>query len=469
MNSVTEDPRLAQSSLLSQQQPRSPSPAATQVQRAVEAVLWEAAERLARPSGLIQRQGQVSGPNLGQTLVLGWLANAEATLSELTQMGADVGLTISAPGLHERFTQRAATFLQALFEVAIGQVVLADPVALPLLGRFGAVCLEDSSCIRLPAELASLYRSRGGKGSPAGCKLFVRLDMLRGGIQCAPLQHGRTADPASPLEDLPLPAGTLEIRDRGFIDVPHWKAQAEQGHQVLSYLRADQLVADHEGRPLDLLYALRHAPACGEWAVQIGQEHFPMRLFFERVSPEVAARRRRRLRRDAQKRGKVLSERVNELAGWSLAVTTLAANLLSWTEALVLLRLRWQIELLFRLWKEHGRIDEWRTANPWRIVCELFAKLIGMLLQHWLLVVSCWDQPHRSLCKAAKAVRARVCLLVLALHGELAWSVALEHVQRAARAGNQVSHRLDAPSSSQMLEARHNTWSKRPLRPQRLR
>jgi hypothetical protein len=45
------------------------------------------------------------------------------------------------------------------------------------------------------------------------------------------------------------------------------------------------------------------------------------------------------------------------------------------------------MELLYKLWKQYGRIDEWRTANPWRILCELYAKLIGLLLQHWLMLL----------------------------------------------------------------------------------
>ena len=53
----------------------------------------------------------------------------------------------------------------------------------------------------------------------------------------------------------------------------------------------------------------------------------------------------------------------------------------------MLLRERWQMEMLYKLWKQYGRIDEWRTANPWRVLCELYAKLIGLLLQHWLIIL----------------------------------------------------------------------------------
>jgi IS4 transposase len=78
-------------------------------------------------------------------------------------------------------------------------------------------------------------------------------------------------------------------------------------------------------------------------------------------------------------------EEVLYLAGWTLVVTNVPRARLSLPEALVLLRLRWQIERLFRLWKEHGHIDDWRSKKPWRILAELYGKLCAMLIQQWLI------------------------------------------------------------------------------------
>ncbi len=65
-------------------------------------------------------------------------------------------------------------------------------------------------------------------------------------------------------------------------------------------------------------------------------------------------------------------------------------------EALVLGHARWQIELLFQLWKSDGSIDESRSGRPWCILCELYAKLIAMVIQHCVLLMSCWRAPNRS-------------------------------------------------------------------------
>ncbi|HEX2520361.1 MAG TPA: hypothetical protein VHK04_12550, partial [Castellaniella sp.] len=62
--------------------------------------------------------------------------------------------------------------------------------------------------------------------------------------------------------------------------------------------------------------------------------------------------------------------------------------------------------------KEHGRLGQSRSRNPWRIACEVFAKLLGLVVQHWVLLVGCWRSADRSLRKAAPLVRA--CALHLA-------------------------------------------------------
>jgi hypothetical protein len=44
----------------------------------------------------------------------------------------------------------------------------------------------------------------------------------------------------------------------------------------------------------------------------------------------------------------------------------------------------WQVALLFQLWKSPGRIDESWSTKPWCILCEVYAPLLAMLVQHWV-------------------------------------------------------------------------------------
>jgi len=125
----------------------------------------------------------------------------------------------------------------------------------------------------------------------------------------------------------------------------------------------------------------------------------------------------------------------------------------------VLLRERWQMELLYKLWKSEGLIDEWRTGNPWRVLCELYAKLIGMLLQHWLIVLFAWHDPQRSLVKLAQVVRDTSWVRMSALAGHRSLGSALRLIGRRMRSGCQMNTRQTRPNSAQLLERQAVEWA----------
>ena len=90
-----------------------------------------------------------------------------------------------------------------------------------------------------------------------------------------------------------------------------------------------------------------------------------------RVPEELAKQRRKHLRQVARDHGRVFSHEQDLLAGWTLVLTNVPCALLSLAEALV---------LVWKLWKQYGTLDEWRSKQPWRILCELYAKLLGVLI-----------------------------------------------------------------------------------------
>ncbi len=160
---------------------------------------------------------------------------------------------------------------------------------------------------------------------------------------------------------------------------------------------------------------------CIDVKIRLGAaEKLDCRLLAVRVPKNVANQRRRQLRARLKRKGKTPSKRQLQMADWTVLVTNTDEQLLSLEDSMVLMRLRWQIELLFKLWKQHGHIDQWRSEKPWRILCELYAKLIGMIVQHWLLLTGTWENPARSLVKAAKTIRRHAMQVACAVaSGEL--------------------------------------------------
>lgn len=122
-------------------------------------------------------------------------------------------------------------------------------------------------------------------------------------------------------------------------------------------------------------------------------------------------------------------------------------------EAFVLKRIRWQIELIFKLWKDQGSIDEWRTQNPMRILCEFYAKLTAMIIQHWIILSGCWHLPDRSMHKAAKVIRdyARHLAISFATGSLKRLCEALSIIQNRLAVACRMNSRRKKPNTCQLL------------------
>jgi len=127
--------------------------------------------------------------------------------------------------------------------------------------------------------------------------------------------------------------------------------------------------------------------------------------------------------------------------------------MLSLREVLVVARARWQIELLFKLWKSHGRIDESRSGKPWRVICDVYAKLLAMVVSHWAWLLSLWDYPDRSLAKAAQTVQKYALQLATGLWSQTRTRETLETIARCLAKGCRMNPRKKHPNTYQLLLA----------------
>jgi Transposase DDE domain len=168
--------------------------------------------------------------------------------------------------------------------------------------------------------------------------------------------------------------------------------------------------------------------------------------------------------RFTQAAAKFLRRLLQRLTQVRLQAEAAPTPLLSLEETLVVLTVRWQIELLFRLWKEGGQIDEWRSKKRWRILCEVYAKLAAMVIQHWLIQLGCWQDPQRSLVKAAQVVRREAGQLMVAMReGRLEQVV--RQILRCMHSGCRIDQRKQFPSTVQRLAGAPMLGGKRPPRP----
>ena len=70
---------------------------------------------------------------------------------------------------------------------------------------------------------------------------------------------------------------------------------------------------------------------------------------------------------------------------------------------------------------------------------KVYAKLLAMLVQHWLLFVSCWCYPDRSLQKAARTVQRHGLHLASMFGGQKSLCEAIAITQRCLAAGCRIN------------------------------
>jgi Transposase DDE domain len=408
----------------------------------------------ARHTGFVRRARKLTGPLFAQTLTFGWLHDPTASLADLASLAADLGTPVTPSAIDQRLTPTAAAFLQALLGHAMNHACVAEPAVGTLLDRFTGVYIDDSTTISLPLALAEFFPGCGGTGGPtAALKVPLRLELRSGALAVSDLQPGRACDLAGPLPHAPLPPGSLRLADLGYYSLGALQEYKEQGVCVLSRLPARTALYDAQGRRWKLHAFLQAQPEgrVDAW-VEVGStKRVRLRLLAWRVPPEVAEVRRRRLAKRAQKSGRPVSAAQAVLSGWTVLVTSAAPEQLSLWEACVLARVRWQVEWLFRLWKSRGRLDESAGTKAYRVLCELLAKLLGLVVQHWLLLTS-GSRLRQSQERGGKRVRSAAEGLARALADLGALVKELSDLQRRLQQVSGKQRRRGKPAAFQLVE-----------------
>jgi hypothetical protein len=405
------------------------------VAQAMQTVFTTQAEQAARTSGFCQRRSPLRAAFV-PTMTFACLAHRQPTLDQFCNTAAACGICVTPQAFDGRFNAdtgpKSAEYLRLSLANAVQQVIAEEPLATGLLARFSAVAIQDSSTVVLPDCLEHLWQGNGGNtdnNTRSAVKLQVRLELRSGQLSGPFLGAGRSSDQSCVLQgDDELPVGGLRIADLGYFDLDEFARLDGRNVFFLSrYQFGTALFTLDEEKRLQLLKWLREqSDTVTDVPVKIGSKHrLKGRMVAIRVPEEVAAVRRARLLENAKNRGKSVSSDRLALCAWTLLLTNIPPALASAEELVILTRCRWQIELLFKLWKSGAGLDKCRSDKPYRVLCEVYAKMIAVVVQHWLLVAGCWKDSRRSLTKAAAVVKQQALSMVAALRDrtQLIWAL----------------------------------------------
>lgn len=353
-------------------------------------VLGDEVQALGRELGLRNRKLTVA--EFVATLVLGWWENPRATRDELAIRAQEwFGVEVTTQALSERLTGRVAELLRRLLDRLCAQAVGGEPTALPILERFSGVFLDDCTTIALPDELHEEFPGCGNQvagAAQAALKMLVRLEVLSGALVSVHPAAGREGDVALGRATAVPPPGSLLLRDRGFFEIAELRRLEQAQVWWLTRLPTGiTLRTSREGPRQSLADFLRwQSEPHIEQQVWLADGAFPCRLIACRCAPDVVERRKRRLHETSKRKGRTPSQQQLLLCEWFVLATNIPAQQLTLEEALVVYRVRWQIELVFKCYKSEAGLLLSRARLPVSRMVELWAKWVGRVLEHWVLL-----------------------------------------------------------------------------------
>lgn len=429
----------------------------SRVAQAMQALLGNDLESLGASTRVIRRQRVFSAATLARTLVFGFLSKPRATWDDLALMATQCGAPVSPQAIEQRFTPALVSFLLELLRRATKQIVAADPSTTKLFQRFNGVFLVDSTSVQLPDEYAEQWPGCGGShgSGRASLKIQLCIDWLCGTFSNLQLEPGRDSDLKSTLQQKTYPRGGLRIADLGYYCLKTLGNIAAQGAYFLSRMQCTTTVYDEQGRERQLITWLSAL-----WAGQpldlgilLGKTaRLPCRLMACRVPEEVANRRRQRVHEHASRKGYTPSAEKLAWCDWNIFVTNVEVERLSWAECLVLYRTRWQVELMFKLWKSVGALADLTSGSAHRQMATLLARLLALILQHWCLLSSVWHRSARSLRKAAKRIQDFALTLAACFTDLPALTKALVNLEHVLEKTTKINTRRKKPNHCQLAE-----------------
>ena len=429
------------------------------VSTALQEQLGDELDQLARDCEVVIRKREFTGRTLLLMIVVTLLHKPDATWADFHATAARLGLEVSRAAVEKRFAagQPLVDFFRKALERVLQQSVIGTPSSTELLQPFTAVLVGDATTIALPDELADIFPGCGGAigTSRAALKLQILWDLKTGQLVKLVVEPGRASDAKSPIAVEEAAAGTLLVYDLGYFDVSRFAALDAQKAKFISRLQHGTDVYDTDGVYLDLVTCFRRQTASlVDQVILLGATaRLCCRLIAIRVPDEVANRRRQQARDKAKKKGREPSAEYLELLGWTLFVTNCKAEDLTWKAVVVLYRARWQIELLFKLWKSHNQLDRGRTgASAQEFMAVFYAKLLGVVLQHWILVATAWHVAARSLMKAANLLAEDIKEMMKALGDLGRLEELMRDLQRLIENQGKTTNRNKNPSHAQLMD-----------------
>lgn len=350
----------------------------------------------ARKTGFCKRKSKVNPFVFFDLLMYDVSSERMKSLNQLAiEAHSEHNIYVSKQGIDKRFNESTLCFLKLLIEKQLS-VEIGQQLDIGWLSPFNRVTIKDGTRFDIPEEYRCYLPGSGGSASKAGVCIQFEFDLKGGRITYLDLTPANRPDVRDAVDVLDtVESNDLVIRDLGYYAFKSFTNIASKGAFFLSRLGSKTNVYEMNGDSLQKLdfKKLYHKMIQDKLTrvykdVFIGtQAKIPVRLVIELMPEDVYEQRMRKTQKLHKKKGYTTSEEYKFMSRFNLFITNVPKATLPDEVVSSLYRIRWQIELIFKVWKSVFGIHHTRKMKYNRWLCLLHFKLLLMII-NWNIIMS---------------------------------------------------------------------------------
>jgi hypothetical protein len=295
---------------------------------------------------------------------------------------------ISKQGIDQRFNRSALKYIQSLMSEVLSTQV-SQIIEIGLLNPFTRVNVKDSSKFDLPEKLKDILPGFGGGASKSGACIQYEFEIKSGHVNDLTITPANRPDSKDALATMDtVKKGDLTIRDLGYFALKYFITAQKAGAFFLSKLNVkinvyQKRVNDFEELDFEQLYKIMTENQIKrlDKEVYIGKEvKLPVRLVIELIPDEVFSTRMRKINKYNKNKGYQTSKDYSNKARFNLFISNIPLDMIGEEAIAKLYKIRWQIELVFKIWKSIFGLDNITSMKYERLMCTLNVRLLLVLI-----------------------------------------------------------------------------------------
>lgn len=357
----------------------------------------EEIEQLARESKFVQRENavKVDGRIFLDLIVFNSEKLKEQSLNDLTvALRCKYGIEITKQSLNERFNNYALLFLKKALEKLLNNQLTINRLSVACK-QFNRILIKDSVCFQIDESLKDLYEGSGGSGSEAAIRIQFEYDVLNGTINDLTVNAFNDQDAKDSLTTIEkTQAGDLVIRDLAYMSLEVLKKFIIKAVIFICRVKSNTKIyefknGNYEELTFDKIkrYMKAQNLSCIEKEVYLSLKYkLPVRLIIYLLPDEIVNERLRKTNQENKKKGRgQCSKEYKARACFNLFITNGDKDVIPIEKVYQFYKLRWQIELMFKIWKSLCNIDKAKKAKRYRLECYIYSRLIFIVLA-WQII-----------------------------------------------------------------------------------